>query len=83
MSPAQLPDTDELRAHPELGVLAGLSVALALAREALGVDYPDDPDPLCPRLYATDILLHHIGGIQGAIALYREVLDGHDPLRFR
>ena len=83
MIPAQLPDTDELRAHTELGVLAGLSVALSLAREALRVDYPDDPDPLCPRLYAADILLHHIGGIERALALYREVLDGHDPLRLR
>lgn len=83
MSPAQLPDTDELRAHPELGVLAALSVALSLAREALGVDYPDDPDPLCARLYAADVLLHHIGGLEEALALYREVLDGHDPFRFR
>lgn len=83
MSPAPLPDTDQLRAHPELGALAALSVALSLAREALGVDYPDDPDPLCPRLYAADILLHHIGGIEGALALYREVLDSHDPLRLR
>jgi hypothetical protein len=83
MSPAPLPDTDALRAHPELGVLAALSVALSLAREALGVDYPDDPDPLCPRLYAADILLHHIGGLDQALTLYREVLDGHDPLRFR
>jgi hypothetical protein len=83
MSPAPLPDTDQMRAHPELCILAALSVSLSLAREALGVDYPDDPDPLCPRLYAADVLLHHIDGLQGALALYREVLDGHDPFRFR
>jgi len=83
MSQAPLPDSDALLAHPELAVLAALSVALSLAREALGVDYPDDPDPLCPRLYAADVLLHHIGGLEGALALYREVLDDHDPFRFR
>lgn len=83
MSPAPLQDTDALLAHPDLGVLAAHSVSLSLAREALGIDYPDDPDPLCPRLYAADVLLHQIAGLDGALARYREVLDGHDPLRFR
>jgi hypothetical protein len=83
MSPAPLPDTDELRAHPELGVLAALSVSLSLAREALGVDYPDDPDPLCARLHAADIVLHHIGALEGALARYRLVLVRQDPLPFR
>ena len=82
MTLPHLPDLDDLRHHPELGLLATLAVTLALTREALGVSYPDEPDPLCPSLYAVDLVLHHIAGLEGALALYRDRVAEQDALRF-
>jgi hypothetical protein len=82
MTQFPLPDADDLRTHPELGALAALSVSLSLARQALWVDYPHDPDPLCARLHAADVVLHLIDRLEGALDRYHDVLAGHDPIRF-
>ena len=57
MSSLSLPDLHELRFHPELSALAALVLAVEIARRALAVAAPDDPDPLSPQLYAADIVL--------------------------
>lgn len=74
MTSLLLPDSTRLRAHPELASLAALAFALAIARDALAITYPEDVDPLCTRLHALDVLLHHIDGLSDALAHYRELL---------
>ncbi|WP_438003647.1 hypothetical protein WME89_00795 [Sorangium sp. So ce321] len=80
MNPIPLAEEDTRRADDEGSAAAALVVALALARDALTANYPDDPDPLCPRLYAVDVVLHHIDGLSDALARHRAALDGDDRL---
>ncbi|WP_437674772.1 hypothetical protein [Sorangium sp. So ce131] len=80
MNPVPLAEGDTRRTDVEGSAVAALVVALALARDALTVSYPDDPDPLCPRLYAVDVVLHHIDGLCDSLARHRAVLDGDDRL---
>jgi hypothetical protein len=80
MNPAPLAEGDTQRADVEGSAAAALAVALALARDALTASYPDDPDPLCPRTYAVDVVLHYIGRLHDALGRYRAVLDGDDRL---
>ncbi|XYH99299.1 hypothetical protein ACMHYB_05875 [Sorangium sp. So ce1128] len=55
-------------------------MALALVRDALTASCPDEPDPLCPRIYAVDVVLQYIGRLNDALTSYRAVLDGDDRL---
>ncbi|AUX21522.1 uncharacterized protein SOCEGT47_084130 [Sorangium cellulosum] len=80
MNPASLAEEDTRRVDDERSAAAALVVALALARDALLANYPDDPDPLCPRTYAVDVVLHHIDGLSDALTRHRAVLDGDDRL---
>ncbi|WP_437936879.1 hypothetical protein [Sorangium sp. So ce341] len=80
MNPAPVAEGDTRRADDEGSAVAALVVALALARGALTAHYPDAPDPLCPRIYAVDVVLHHIDGLSDALARHRAVLDGDDRL---
>lgn len=64
----------------ELATLAALAVALALAREAISAGYPAEPDPLCPRTYAADVVLHQLAALDGALTRYRAALDGDEQL---
>jgi hypothetical protein len=80
MTAVPLPTADELRAAPELATLAALAVALALAREAISAAYPAEPDPLCPRTYAADVVLHQLAALDGALTRYRAALDGDEQL---
>lgn len=80
MNPAPLAEEDTRRADDEGSAAAALAVALALARDALTANYPDEPDPLCPRIYAVDVVLHHIDGLSDALARHRAVLDGDHRL---
>ncbi|XXX72843.1 hypothetical protein WMF30_24635 [Sorangium sp. So ce134] len=80
MNPASLAEGDTRRADDEGSAAAALVVALALARDALIASYPDDPDPLCPRLYAVDVVLHYIDRLSDALARHGAVLDGDDRL---
>jgi hypothetical protein len=80
MNPVPLAEGDTRRADVEGSAVAALVVALTLARDALTASYPDDPDPLCTRRYAVDVVLHHIDGLSDALARHRAVLDGDDRL---
>ncbi|KYF87748.1 hypothetical protein WME98_27755 [Sorangium sp. So ce296] len=80
MNAAPLTEEDARRGDDEGSAVAVLVVAFALARDALTASYPDDPDPLCPRIYAVDVVLHHIDGLSDAITRYHAVLDGDDRL---
>jgi hypothetical protein len=80
MTSLALPDCTQLRAHPELASLAALAVSLALTRDALAVTYPEDVDPLCPRLHALDVLLYQIDTLSDALAHYRETLSADESL---
>ncbi|WP_437647713.1 hypothetical protein [Sorangium sp. So ce362] len=80
MNPAPLAEGDTPRADVEGSAVAALVVALALARDALTASYPNDPDPLCPRTYAVDVVLHYIDRLDDALGRYRAVLDGDERL---
>ena len=80
MSAAILTHGHAWRADVEGSAVAVLVLALALARDALTADYTNDPDPLCPCIYAVDVVLHHIDGLNNALTRYRAVLDGDDRL---
>ncbi|MDC0680357.1 hypothetical protein [Sorangium atrum] len=80
MNPAPLAEGDTRRGDVEGSAVAALVVSLALARDALTAPYPSDPDPLCPRLYAVDVVLHYLDRLDHALARYHAVLDGDDRL---
>ncbi|WP_437912950.1 hypothetical protein WME73_39155 [Sorangium sp. So ce302] len=83
MNPVPLAEGDALRGDAAASAAAALVAALALARDALTARYPGDPDPLCSRLYAVDVVLHYLDRLDDALALYHAVLDGDDRLPLR
>lgn len=80
MNAAALDEEELRRADVGGSEVAVLVATLALARDALTANYPDDPDPLCPRIYAVDVVLHYIDRLHDALARYQAVLDGDDRL---
>lgn len=82
MSAISLPELHELRFHPELSALASLAMAAEIARRALAVASPDDPDPLYPQLYAADLVRHSLAQLEDAVARYRALILDGDALRF-
>ncbi|WP_437648801.1 hypothetical protein [Sorangium sp. So ce362] len=80
MNADPLAEGDTRRADVEGSAVAVLVVALALARDALAANYPDDPEPLCPRTYAVDVVLHYLDRLNDALTRHRAVLDGDDRL---